>query len=257
MSPTVNMIKDLMGKVNLHLERGRDYDEAGDKVQALNNYIEALDCLALSIYMMDAETGQETLNNKINSTFKVSSCLIKIMDCLSDKEYDKLKKAYISNKLTIIYEALNNHKETFDLNSIVRLEAISSSIMSTKHLVSEYQDFLDSREKIKPENEADKILGKIRDNLLTISKTKYCLTPLEKFSGCFIATAAYSTSIHPDLDTFRSFRDEKLLPHAIGKKLVSIYYKLSPSLARAIDRQPAIKKLLKHHLSRLANWMRS
>ena len=76
-------------------------------------------------------------------------------------------------------------------------------------------------------------------------------------SSCFIATAAYSTSIHPDLDTFRSFRDEKLLPHPLGAKLVSLYYKISPSLARAINEQPAIKKLLKHHLSRLANWLRS
>jgi len=58
--------------------------------------------------------------------------------------------------------------------------------------------------------------------------------------------------------SFNRYTDyEKLLPHAIGKKLVSLYYKISPSLASYINQQPAIKKLLKHHLSRLANWLRS
>ncbi|MCT7950988.1 hypothetical protein NG798_14410 [Ancylothrix sp. C2] len=75
-------------------------------------------------------------------------------------------------------------------------------------------------------------------------------------SSCFIATAAYSTSTHPDLDTFRSFRDEKLLPHPLGKNLVTLYYKTGPTIAKYIEKQPAIKQKLKHHLANLANWMR-
>ncbi len=76
-------------------------------------------------------------------------------------------------------------------------------------------------------------------------------------SSCFIATAAYSTSTHPDLDTFRNFRDEKLLTNPLGKPLVNLYYQLSPSVAQYVEKQPAIKSFVKHRLERLAQWMRN
>ncbi len=106
----------------------------------------------------------------------------------------------------------------------------------------------------------DGYIGKAdsRDEAILMART-YMENHPPRFQGeemCFIATAAYSTSIHPDLDTFRSFRDKKLLPNPFGKRLVSIYYKVSPSIARYIDQQPTIKKPLKYHLSHLANWMR-
>ncbi len=74
--------------------------------------------------------------------------------------------------------------------------------------------------------------------------------------GCFIATAAYSTSAHPDLDTFRNFRDEKLLTHPVGKRLVSLYYRLSPSIAQHVEKLPILKNFLRLQLGRLAQWMR-
>jgi hypothetical protein len=76
-------------------------------------------------------------------------------------------------------------------------------------------------------------------------------------SSCFIATAAYSTSAHPDIDTFRNFRDKKLLTNPVGQGLVSLYYKISPSIANYVKRQPVIKSFLRQQLERLAEWMRS
>jgi hypothetical protein len=82
--------------------------------------------------------------------------------------------------------------------------------------------------------------------------------PVESSSdGCFIATAAYSTSRHPDLTTFRQFRDRELLSNAFGQKLVKLYYKISPSIANHISQKPTIKIFLRHQLEHLANWMRS
>jgi len=75
--------------------------------------------------------------------------------------------------------------------------------------------------------------------------------------SCFIATAAYSTSTHPDLDTFRNFRDERLLTNTIGKNLVSLYYKISPSLAQYVTKQPLIKSFIRRQLEHLARWMRN
>ena len=54
----------------------------------------------------------------------------------------------------------------------------------------------------------------------------------EKSSGsCYIATACYGSYDHPDVQVFRRFRDEAMLPKAVGRLLVAVYYKVSPPLA--------------------------
>lgn len=82
--------------------------------------------------------------------------------------------------------------------------------------------------------------------------------PVESSSdSCFIATAAYSTSRHPDLTTFRQFRDRHLLSNTFGKQLVKLYYKISPSIANHISQKPKIKLFLRSQLEHLASWMRT
>jgi hypothetical protein len=82
--------------------------------------------------------------------------------------------------------------------------------------------------------------------------------PVESSSdSCFIATAAYSTSRHPDLTTFRQFRDRQLLSNTFGRQLVKIYYKISPSIANHISQKPKVKLFLRSQLERLASWMRT
>lgn len=82
--------------------------------------------------------------------------------------------------------------------------------------------------------------------------------PVESSSdSCFIATAAYSTSRHPDLTTFRQFRDRHLLSNTFGKQLVRLYYKISPSIANYIGQKPIVKLFLRSQLEHLASWMRT
>jgi hypothetical protein len=53
-------------------------------------------------------------------------------------------------------------------------------------------------------------------------------------SPCFIATAAYGTALHEDIDVLRDFRDEYLMPNPAGRAFVNMYYSSSPPLADLI-----------------------
>ena len=59
--------------------------------------------------------------------------------------------------------------------------------------------------------------------------------------GCFIATAAYGSPLHPYLDILREFRDKYLMPNRFGLKLVELYYRYSPSIANFIARHKVMK----------------
>jgi hypothetical protein len=53
-------------------------------------------------------------------------------------------------------------------------------------------------------------------------------------SPCFIATAAYGSALHEDINVLRDFRDGYLMPNPAGRAFVNIYYSLSPPLADLI-----------------------
>ena len=61
--------------------------------------------------------------------------------------------------------------------------------------------------------------------------------------GCFIATAAYGSSLHPQVLLLRAFRDEFLMPYGFTRSLVEGYYRVSPSMAGKIRTSPLLKGL--------------
>lgn len=83
----------------------------------------------------------------------------------------------------------------------------------------------------------------------------YCATTVRTFSNCFIATAVYGDPCCTEVRELRKFRDEKLLPNTIGKTFVSIYYKLSPSIAVWLQRKPKISKLIRSALNVLVQYI--
>jgi hypothetical protein len=65
---------------------------------------------------------------------------------------------------------------------------------------------------------------------------------------CFIATAAYGSPLHKDIDLFRSFRDQVLLRSAIGRTFVDFYYRFSPPLADFIAAHPYLRAAARYLL---------
>jgi hypothetical protein len=73
---------------------------------------------------------------------------------------------------------------------------------------------------------------------------------------CFVATAAYGSPLHEDLDVFRRFRDEALLSSTLGRHAVELYYRTSPGLADFISRHESLRDLVRGALSLLAEGLR-
>ena len=60
-------------------------------------------------------------------------------------------------------------------------------------------------------------------------------------AGCFISTAAYGSSSHPDVQLLREFRDQVLMRNALGRELVNFYYRHSTELACIVEESPGLQ----------------
>ncbi|MDY6844141.1 MAG: S8 family serine peptidase [Thermodesulfobacteriota bacterium] len=61
--------------------------------------------------------------------------------------------------------------------------------------------------------------------------------------GCFIATAAYGSMLHPHVKILCKFRDTYLLPYKTGKRFVTLYYRYSPPIAKLISGHDWLRKM--------------
>lgn len=62
---------------------------------------------------------------------------------------------------------------------------------------------------------------------------------------CFVATAAYGSALEPQVVFLSRFRDDVLLSSGIGRFLVRTYYWVSPPLAAHIERNGALRRLVR------------
>jgi hypothetical protein len=65
---------------------------------------------------------------------------------------------------------------------------------------------------------------------------------------CFIATAAYGTPLHEDIDVLREFRDEYLMTNPFGRFFVRAYYSTSPPIADAIRKNECSRTFVRKAL---------
>lgn len=63
--------------------------------------------------------------------------------------------------------------------------------------------------------------------------------------GCFIATAIYGSYESREVIALRRFRDETMLTSELGKRVVGIYYFISPPIARLLCRRYALNRVFK------------
>jgi hypothetical protein len=73
-----------------------------------------------------------------------------------------------------------------------------------------------------------------------------CTTPTKVVGllddkSCFIATAAFGSSMAPEVESFRQFRNQYLMTNPVGKAFVHFYYKHSPYYANLIAESEVAK----------------
>ncbi len=59
----------------------------------------------------------------------------------------------------------------------------------------------------------------------------YCAAEVRRFTKCFIATAVYQDPDCFEIEVLRSYRDDMLEKHKLGRAFIKYYYKLSPPIA--------------------------
>jgi len=72
-------------------------------------------------------------------------------------------------------------------------------------------------------------------------------------SSCFIATATYGSEYEKEVVLFRLYRDIVLNKSYLGKKLITLYYKISPPIAKMISKNSLLKRYSLKLLSRMLN----
>lgn len=80
---------------------------------------------------------------------------------------------------------------------------------------------------------------------IAAGKPGQVLGMLTEDMNCFIATAAYGTSLEPKLNAFRKFRMVFLLQNTWGRRFVNWYYNVGPRAARWISDKPIVRGIVR------------
>ena len=77
-------------------------------------------------------------------------------------------------------------------------------------------------------------------------------SPPKEESGCFIATAIFSSESQ-EVKVLQHFRDSWLVHTRYGKELIHLYYRFGPSLAKTIGKSKMAKMIIGFFLKRFVN----
>ena len=253
-------------------ELGQYYRDQGDREQASENFVLGFENYSESLFygLINDDIDDETKISVLCTLYHVLERVYVSFYGKDSKDSDdpyihKTVLAYLLINMRKVVDRLCNLKSSFTADDIKAYEDICN-LINVFNAQFRREDLSEELEKVAkmiestPANQtSDETLKRLRFALKKISCHQEFLPNFEttKDSSCFIATAAYSSSSHPDLDTFRQFRDRTLLTNPLGRVLVSVYYQIGPLLAQFVNRSLHLKKIVRFLLEKLASFMRS
>ena len=249
-------------KAQHHIDRGDYFFENEQYAEALDEYITAskyfIDALTQEIFCDKFAAGGRKYDrgSKVSLCYSVAAFLMKVIDCY--QELDRKKIVFLLRDMTEMIELLSAYQGDMTVSQLQSYENLKKYMVRYEYaekMVAKLRQGDDSYDECFDDN-----LKKLYQSLNYFYEQEESILPKRKIpgvkEGCFIATAVYETSQHPDLDVFRDFRDNQLLANSFGKWLVAVYYQIGPSLAQYIANQPKLKNFTHQRLKYLAQWLR-
>jgi len=257
-----NLAIEAQQEAERYLLQGNYYYEQRNYRKALENYAASLTKYAYYLYWtekLDADllgTTHYSIVTQTNLLFTLAVQTNRIAFCYY-RLREPRKVAVFVKQSQKIFALLTQYQACFNLEQRKNYPEISKEVDLLAYTKGTQLAISEQQEASPLTDISDETYQKIRQAFEKIFSLDICLLESnQKNSSCFIATAVYSTSNHPDLDTFREFRDQIMLSNSLGKLLMGIYYKLSPNIAKYVSTKPVLKNLLRPPLERLALWMR-
>jgi tetratricopeptide (TPR) repeat protein len=264
------LLNDWFKNSQRYFERGKYFSKKSQYQKALEEYAKAMEKIGYYIQSFNPDFFYES-EDDIRKALLMFLCSLLFQIEIAYREVGDHKNANIFleilKELDVCFQNIYNRLDAKELESYEKFSEGLKTHSANMQYLQELQELTANIQKseISPEYSSYE-LDKLAEQMIAdLDKCrKYDICPLKpktvelnnSSSDCFIATAAYSTATHPDLDTFRQFRDEKLLNHSVGKHLVNIYYQIGPRIADYVEKQQDIKNFLREQLGRLAEWMR-
>jgi tetratricopeptide (TPR) repeat protein len=257
----MSIFKEYIDDYKSYSDQASVYEKAGYYDKAIENLE-----IALQSVLMACNASRDVSckdNNRILAHIILAATLVRFGNIYSKKEeFDK--SIYCHKKVVQIVKAVDDSK--LPLGKLLKsfLELREGNDVKLFGAIADRTVELGKIYPNKTIEERGEILYNFESNISdkdkvfnTIKKAETSFFGASNDSSCFIATAVYSTSSHPDLDTFRQFRDTKLLTNQLGRMFVRWYYRNAPKFTSYIDKNSSLKSFLKLKLSYFAVWLRS
>ncbi len=266
------LIQEKLEEMENNLDRGEYFLEKGDISSAFESFNYGISSYYWFIMFnqngMIESTSKSSFLDTLNfprDSAKIRAPLLIVL-CrflcnLAKSCEDKVIKAYIFEKIYIVVECLGTYQKFLNRDDLETYDALQKGQDVRKISIDIYATQLEQL-KQKTKDEVDSGFDLLRESLASISSLDIFPVKLEESkretqsSSCFIATAAYATSEHPDLDTFRHFRDQFLLTNSGGRLAVNIYYRVGPHLATFVKSTPLVQQNVRRSLEFLAQKIR-
>lgn len=127
-------------------------------------------------------------------------------------------------------------------------EYLESTNISTKYSEQALKTINDEQERKREQEEDEDSYSSDKDYSSSSSSYSY------SSGGCFITTATCDSEGKPDnceeLTLFRNFRDQILLRSDNGRKLISEYYRIAPTIVSCIKKEPNHKEIFEEIYSK-------
>jgi sulfur transfer protein SufE len=164
--------------------------------------------------------------------------LIKLVTGNANGTYIEINDAVINSAIGMIVDVVNNAQEKFDSDS---LDSISATFIQAINLVEAISNTDMSKSARERLNINKTTMVSVHNQINEAIK--------KKNSGCYIATMAYGSYEHPQVQILRNYRDNTLANSTLGRAFIKYYYVISPHFVVMLKGHHRINKLIRYLLN--------